>query len=114
MTKTLRSLAFMVIAIGTILFVTRASAESSLSIRIGPQAPPHHEDYRRWESPHRTAVWIPGHNEWRQAPGQRHGRYVWVGGYYAYPSHKGSQWVAPRYSRDRDGNYNYRAPYWTK
>lgn len=79
----------------------------SFSIHIGSQGPPQdREDYQQWQSPYQTAVWIPGHNEWRD------GQYVWVGGYYGYPPHRHSHWVAPRYPHNQDG-YSYHPGHWS-
>ncbi len=85
---------------------SRVSADPSLTIRIGPEGPPPSHEDRRWESPHRTAVWIPGHNEWND------GRYVWVGGYYTYPPRENNHWIQPVYSHQQDGYY-YRPGYWS-
>ncbi len=83
------------------------SADPSFSIHIGSQRPPpDREDYHQWQSPDRTAVWIPGHNEWRD------GRYVWIGGYYSYPPHRHNHWIAPRYTHGQDG-YTYHPGYWS-
>jgi len=83
------------------------SADPSFSIHIGSQGPPRdREDYQPWQSPYHTAVWIPGHNEWRD------GQYVWVGGYYGYPPHRHSHWVAPRYPHNEDG-YSYHPGHWS-
>jgi hypothetical protein len=83
------------------------SADPSVTIHIGSQAPPPppQEDHQ-WARPYHTAVWIPGHNEWRD------GQYVWVGGYYDYPPHRHSHWVSPSYSRHQDG-YSYRPGHWS-
>jgi len=75
-------------------------------IQIGNQAPPAPHPEHRWASPSHSAVWIPGHNEWQN------GQYAWVGGYYAYPPHKNSHWVAPSYPHNHDG-YSYRPGHWS-
>jgi len=83
-----------------------ASAQSFV-VHIGNQPPPPpRQDYQQWERPYRTAVWIPGHNEWQN------GQYVWVGGYYGYPPHRHSHWVAPRYPHNDEG-YSYRPGHWS-
>jgi hypothetical protein len=75
--------------------------------QIGNQGPPPpRQDYQQWQSPSRSAVWIPGHNEWQN------GQYVWVGGYYTYPPHKHSHWVAPRYPHNGSG-YSYQPGHWS-
>jgi len=83
-----------------------ASADPSLSIRIGPQGPPPEREDARWESPHRTAVWIAGHHEWKE------GRYVWIGGYYSYPPTGRHRWVQGSYPHQEDGYY-YRPGHWS-
>jgi hypothetical protein len=66
------------------------SADPSLIIQVGSQGPPPpQQDYQQWQRPYQSAVWIPGHNEWRD------GQYVWIGGYYGYPPHQHSHWVQP-------------------
>ena len=74
------------------LSTTQASAYVGVSIRVGTPPPPVRVDYyQRWPQPSRNAVWIAGHNEWN-------GRaWVWVGGYYGYPPHRGAVWYGPRY-----------------
>ena len=78
------------------LFVTlfaganKASAVS-LNIQVGGPPPPPRHDYNRWAPPYRGAVWIAGHNEWRD------GRWVWIGGYYDYPPRRGAAWVPGHY-----------------
>jgi hypothetical protein len=85
-----------------------ASADSLFTIHIGTQGPPpDRQDYHQWQSPDHTAVWIPGHNEWRD------GQYVWVGGYYGYPPHRHNHWVAPSYPHNQDG-YSYRPGHWAE
>ena len=76
---------------GAAMFVStnRASAQS-FSIHVGGP-PPYHEDYPRWERPYSNAVWIAGHNEWVD------GRWVWIGGYYAYPPHRHAHWRSAHY-----------------
>ena len=36
----------------------------------------------------------------------------WVGGYYAYPPHRHSHWVAPRYPHNQEG-YSYSPGHWS-
>lgn len=86
--------------------INNATAGPSLEVHIGNQAPPQRHRDVRWERPHRTAVWIPGHNEWQNR------RYVWVGGYYSYPPRSGQRWEEPRYTR-RNDSYYYRPGRWT-
>ena len=82
-------------------------ADPSFTIHIGSQAPPQgRDDYQQWQSPDHTAVWIPGHNEWRD------NQYVWVGGYYGYPPRRHSHWIAPRYPHNQDG-YSYNPGHWS-
>jgi hypothetical protein len=84
------------------------SADPSLIIHVGSQGPPPpQQDYQQWQSPDRTAVWIPGHNEWQNS------QYVWVGGYYGYPPHRHSHWVSPSYPHNQDG-YSYHPGHWSK
>jgi hypothetical protein len=83
------------------------SADPSFSIHIGSQGPPPpQQDYQQWQRPYHSAVWIPGHNEWRD------NQYAWVGGYYGYPPHRHSHWVAPRYPHNQDG-YSYNPGHWS-
>jgi hypothetical protein len=83
-------------------------ADPSFSVHIGSHGPPQdRQDYSPWQRPDRSAVWIPGHHEWRD------GRYVWVGGYYGYPPHRNSHWVAPRYPHNQDG-YSYNPGHWSE
>ena len=82
------------------------SADPSFSVHIGAQAPPQPRDDPQWASPDHSAVWIPGHNEWRD------GQYVWVGGYYGYPPHRQDHWVAARYPHNQDG-YSYQPGHWS-
>jgi len=74
----------------------QASAATYVSVRVGTPPPPLIVE-RPWPRPYSAAVWIPGHHEWIR------GRWVWVGGYYAYPPHRGDYWIAARYS----GGYYY-------
>lgn len=80
-------------------------ADASLYISVGNQPPPPNRYEKRWAQPYETAIWIPGHNEWRG------GRYVWVPGYYSYPPKGKKKWVDPRYRHAPDG-YFYRPGYW--
>jgi hypothetical protein len=100
----------LILAVSTLLTglagISKVSAGPSLEIRIGEQAPPPRHRDERWQSPHRTAVWIAGHNEWQ------HRRYVWVGGYYSYPPQSGQRWEEPRYIRRQD-SYYYRPGRWS-
>lgn len=68
-----------------------SAANVGFSIQVGTPPPPPRADYHRWPPPYRSAVWIPGHNEWIN------GRWVWVGGYYGYPPRPGAHWVPGRY-----------------
>ncbi len=70
---------------------TPASAQVGVSIQVGTPPPPPPHPYHRWAAPYPGAVWIAGHNEWVN------GRWVYVGGYYAYPPRRGAVWIAPRY-----------------
>ena len=86
---------------------TLVSADSSMVIQIGAQGPPPlQQDYQQWQKPYHSAVWIPGHNEWQN------GQYVWVGGYYGYPPHRHSKWIAPSYPHNQSG-YSYRPGHWS-
>jgi hypothetical protein len=81
---------------------TKANAGVNVGIAIGtPPPPPPAVVYRPWARPYHGAVWVAGHNEWIN------GRWVWVGGYYAYPPRRGAVWVGPRYHH----GYYY-AGYW--
>jgi hypothetical protein len=77
------------------------------TVHVGPQAPPPPQEDHQWASPYRTAVWIAGHNEWKD------GGYVWVGGYYSYPPQENNHWVAPVYSHTEQG-YLYESGHWSK
>ena len=69
----------------------RASA-IVFGIQVGtPPPPPPAVIYKPWAPPYRGAVWISGHNEWVN------GRWVWIGGYYAYPPRPGAVWIPGRY-----------------
>jgi hypothetical protein len=81
-------------------------ADSFFAIHIGSQGPPPAREDHPWARPDRSAVWIPGHNEWSN------GGYVWVGGYYGYPPHAGSHWVSPSYPHDQNG-YSYHPGHWS-
>jgi hypothetical protein len=82
------------------------SADPSFTIHIGSQGPPpDRQDYQQWQRPDRSAVWIPGHHEWRD------NQYVWIGGYYDYPPRRHSHWVAPRYPHH--GDDSYRPGHWS-
>jgi len=104
----IRTLAFATVtAIAGLATTTPVTADPSFTIHIGNQGPPRdREDYQQWQSPHQSAVWIPGHNEWQD------GHYVWIGGYYGYPPRRHSHWVAPRYPHNQDG-YSYRPGHWS-
>jgi len=87
-TAALSCAAFALLSIGA----SHASAQVGVSIRVGsPPPPPPTVVYHQWHRPYRSAVWIPGHNEWVD------GRWVYVGGYYTYPPRGGAVWVQPRY-----------------
>ncbi len=91
----------LITAIATFLgSASQASAATYVSVRVGPPPPPPGV-YRPWPAPYRTAVWIPGHNEWIN------GRWVWIGGYYAYPPRPGAIYVPSRYHHHR-----YYPGYW--
>ena len=111
MSKTKASRGILTITSASVLIglagIGSASAEPSLSIHIGPQSPPPIREETRWESPHSTAVWIPGHHEWNDQ------HYIWVSGYYTYPPLGNSRWVEPSYPHQKDGYY-YRPGYWAK
>jgi hypothetical protein len=95
-----------VTAIAGFITTTPAGAQAVV-LQIGDQAPPPpQQDYHPWAKPYHSAVWIPGHNEWRD------GQYVWVGGYYGYPPHKHSHWVAPSYPHNQSG-YSYNPGHWS-
>ena len=90
-------LALLALFVTAMLFIgsNRASAATYVSVRVGTPLPPVLAE-RPWARPYRGAVWIPGHNEWIN------GRWVWIGGYYAYPPRHGGYWVSARY---RHGYY---------
>jgi hypothetical protein len=79
----------LVAAATTFLGMGQASAQD-VSIRVGgggpPPPPPYYHEHR-WARPGPGAIWVPGGNEWRD------GRWVWVGGYWAYPPRPGVVWV---------------------
>jgi hypothetical protein len=78
--------------VGLFAGANHASAAVSVGIQVGgPPPPPPAVVYRPWAPPYRGAVWIAGHNEWVD------GRWVWVGGYYAYPPYRGAVWIPGRY-----------------
>jgi hypothetical protein len=85
-------LAALALASVAMLFIgsTQASAGVSVGIRIGTPPPPIVVEHR-WGRPYPGAVWIAGHHE------LVNGAWVWVGGYYAYPPHRGAVWVPARY-----------------
>jgi len=95
-----------VTALAGLAGTTPVAADPSVIIQIGAQAPPPAREDHRWARPYHTAVWIPGHNEWNGAG------YVWVGGYYGYPPHRNSHWVAPTYPHT-DSGYSYRPGHWS-
>jgi hypothetical protein len=103
----IKTLAFVVATgIAGLAGVMPASAQTVV-LQIGNQAPPPpRQDYNQWQSPSHSAVWIPGHNEWQN------NQYIWVGGYYAYPPHPHSHWVAPRYPHNQSG-YSYHPGHWS-
>jgi len=74
---------------------TRATAAVNIGIQVGGPPPPVVVEHP-WARPYRGAVWVAGHNEWIR------GRWVWVGGYYAYPPRPCAVWIGPRY---RHGYY---------
>ncbi|MCE0484405.1 MAG: hypothetical protein LV479_09230 [Methylacidiphilales bacterium] len=96
---TLRAAALACVAFLILLVSAKqASAATYVGIQIGvpPPAPPA-AVYHPWARPYPGAVWIAGHHEWVN------GRWVWVGGYYAYPPRRGAVWVSARYH----GGYYY-------
>jgi len=74
-------------------------------VSVGNTPPPPNRYERPWARPYETAVWIPGHHEWR------YGRYYWVPGYYTYPPRGRKVWVDPGYQHAPNGYY-YRPGYW--
>ena len=72
-----------------------ASAATYVGIQVGAPPPPLVVEHP-WARPYPGAVWISGHHEWIR------GRWVWVGGYYAYPPRRGGHWVRASY---RNGYY---------
>lgn len=105
-TQAFRGMMLGIALIGMLATTPQVSADSFVSVRIGMEGPPPPRQDIRWERPYRTAVWIPGHYEWR------HKHYVWIAGYYEYPPRRNSHWVEPRYIRHRDGSYYYRPGHW--
>ena len=77
---------------GALLFAgsNQASASVGISIQVGTPPPPLIVEHP-WARPYPGAVWIAGHHEWIN------GRWVWVGGYYAYPPRRGAVWVSGYY-----------------
>jgi len=92
-TTPLRTVALAGAALAILSFSsTQASAQVGVSIQVGtPPPPPPAVVYKPWPRPYRSAVWIAGHNEWVN------GRWVYVGGYYAYPPRAGAVYVSSRY-----------------
>jgi len=87
---------------------TPVNAQAAVVFHIGNQAPPPpQQDYQQWQRPYRTAVWIPGHNEWQD------GHYTWVGGYYTYPPRRHSHWVGPQYPHNSQNGYSYHPGHWS-
>ena len=77
-----------------------AQAQGYAWVRVGPP-PPRHE----LAPPLRHGwVWVPGHYQWR------HGRHVWVGGYWVRERH-GYVHVAPVWVQD-GGRWYYRPARW--
>jgi len=72
-----------------------AATYVGVGIQVGTPPPPVVVEHP-WARPYRGAVWIPGHHEWVN------GAWIWVGGYYAYPPHRGDRWVSARW---RHGYY---------
>jgi hypothetical protein len=72
-----------------VTFAPRASAVD-IGINVGGPPPPPLVEHR-WARPYPGAVWIPGYQDWRG------GRWVWVGGYWGYPPHRGAVWIAGHY-----------------
>jgi hypothetical protein len=105
-----RTLALIAATVALLGWAGTGSVFADIAVTIhsgGPQGPPpQREDYQPWQSPDSTAVWIPGHHEWNGA------QYVWVGGYYGYPPHRHSHWVAPSYPHNQDG-YAYHPGHWS-
>jgi len=98
----LRTLALAGAAV-TLLSIGSTKADAAVYVSVGtPPPPPPVVVYKPWASPHRSAVWISGHNEWNG------GRWVWVGGYYAYPPHRGAVYVPSRYYHGRYYNGYWR------
>jgi hypothetical protein len=97
----LRTLALAGTAVVALVFSSTPASAIDVNIRVGSAPPPDRVE-RPWARPYRDAVWIGGHNEWRG------GRWVWVGGYYAYPPHRGAQWIPGHYRRGywRPGHWN--------
>lgn len=76
----------LVAAVTTFAGMGQSSAQV-VSVHIGPPPPPRGYVEHRWNRPGPGAVWIAGHNEWRD------GAWVWVGGYWSYPPRPGLVWV---------------------
>jgi len=96
-TAALSCAAFILLAVGA----SHASAQVAVGIQVGAPPPPLPAPYHRWAAPYPGAVWIAPYNHWNG------NRWVYVGGYYAYPPRRGAVWVSPRYYHHR-----YYGGYW--
>lgn len=71
--------------------INSANAGVFIGVRIGGGGPPPPVVEHPWAPPYAGAVWIPGHHHW-----DGH-RYVWYGGYYAYPPRPNAVWIPDHY-----------------
>jgi WXXGXW repeat (2 copies) len=84
------------------LFLTVGAANAQIVVRIGPPPP---RPVEVVPAPREGFVWVPGYHRWNGR------RYVWVGGAYRRPVHRGAAWVPGEWREERGGHVWHRG-YW--